>query len=46
MPLCGISKNPEEQGVSIYVRASQFFLCENVFSSHYLQTPMLYGHKF
>ena len=28
-------KSPEEQGVSTYVRTSQFFPCEDVFSSHY-----------
>ena len=27
-------KSPEEQGVSTHVRTSQFFPCEDVFSSH------------
>jgi hypothetical protein len=35
MPLRGISNSPEEQGVSTTVRTSQFFPCEDVFSSHY-----------
>jgi hypothetical protein len=31
MPLCGISNNPEKQGVSAIARTAQFFPCEFAF---------------